>query len=379
MTGIVYVLGKLISKGGKELELGMIKGAVVMAASIGLIYLLGKGIQPLIEASKMVGEDPKKIAIGGAIIMGAVGVITLAMIGIGQLVKNPMVALATAIGGAVLWGAVKILEMMGNTMLTFTEIIDKVKKYDLKTLTQSAKGVGIILGLMGEAIIGVAALAGPALLAAAAVKPVQWITNWLLKTLTEISEKIIEFNKKISPAEINKFSLLVYNPDKKDDPKTLVGSIRSMVDGFSSLSGLGTIFAAIAAKVIRPIINTVSKYVDIVLKVATGHYVIGYDDNGKPIYERIPDGAFLNAAISVNKGFSDFLTELNKGFNALGAEVKLFGWLYAKTLNPIIKLVGKFVDIVLKVATGTYIIGYDDNGKPEYKHLTAKEFGDAGT
>jgi hypothetical protein len=59
--------------------------------------------------------------------------------------------------------------------------------------------------------------------------------------------------------------------------------------------------------------------------------------------------------------------------------VKLFGALYARTLNPIIKLVGKFVDIVLKVATGTYIIGYDDNGKPEYKHLTAKEFGDAGT
>ena len=44
MTGIVYTLGKVINKGGKELELGMIKGAAVMAASIGLIYLLGKGI-----------------------------------------------------------------------------------------------------------------------------------------------------------------------------------------------------------------------------------------------------------------------------------------------------------------------------------------------
>ena len=378
MTGIVYTLGKVINKGGKELELGMIKGAAVMAASIGLIYLLGKGIQPLIEASKIVGEDPKRIAIGGAIIMGAVGVITLAMVGVGKLVSNPMAALATAIGGAVLLGAVKILEIMGKTILSFTEIIDKVKKYDLKTLTQSAKGVGIILGLMGEAIIGVVALAGPALLAAAAVKPVQWITEWLLKTLTEISEKIIEFNKKISPTDINKFSLLVYNPDKKDDPKTLVGSIRTMVDGFTSLSGLGIVFAAIAAKVIRPIIDTVSKYVDVVLKVATGHYVLGYDDNGKPIYERIPDGAFLIAALSVNKGFSDFLTELNKGFNNLGLEVKLFGALYARTLNPIIKMVGKFVDIVLKVATGTYITGYDDNGKPQYTHLTAQEFGDAG-
>lgn len=379
MTGIVFVLGQALSKGGRTLALGMAKGAAVMLASIGLIYLLGKGITPLIEAAKMVGEDPKKIAIGGAIIMGAIGVITLAMVGIGQLVKNPMVALATAIGGAVLWGAIKILEMTGDTILKFTDIIDKVKHYDIKTLTQSAKGVGIILGLMGEAIVGVVALAGPAILAAAAVKPVQWITEWLLKTLCEISEKIIEFNKKINASDIKKFSSLIYNVDKKDDPSTLVGSIRSMVDGFKSLSGLGTVFAAIAAKVIRPVIDTVSKYVDVVLNVATGHYVIGYDDNGKPIYERIPDGAFLIAALSVNKGFSDFLTELNKGFKNLGIEVKLFGALYAKTLNPIIKLVGKFVDIVLKVATGTYITGYDDNGKPQYTHLTAQDFSAAGT
>ena len=381
MTGIVYVLGKAISAGGKELALGMAKGAAVMLASIGLIYLLGKGITPLIEASKLVGENPKKIAIGGAIIMGALTVITGAMLGIGALLEasGGTLALAIAGGGAVLWGAAKILEILGKTLLTFTDVIDKVKHYDIKTLTQSAKSVGIILGLMGEAIIGVVALAGPALLAAAAVKPVQWITEWLLKTLTEVSEKIIDFNKKINAEDIKKFSLRVYNPDKEDDPNTLIGSIRSMVNGFNSLKGTDVIFSAIAAKVIRPVINTISKYIDVVLKVATGHYVIGYDDNGKPIYERIPDGAFLIAALSVNKGFSDFLTELNKGFNNLDGDVKRFGWLYAKTLTPVIGMVGKFVDIVLKVATSNYIVGYDDNGKPEYKHLTAQEFGAAGT
>jgi hypothetical protein len=107
--------------------------------------------------------------------------------------------------------------------------------------------------------------------------------------------------------------------------------------------------------------------------------VTGYDDNGKPIYERIPEGSFGRAASQVSNGFAEFLTKINEGFNALDTDVKLFGALYAKTLKPIVKLVGQFVDIVMKVATGTYITGYDDNGKPEYQHLSAKEFGDAGT
>ena len=48
------------------------------------------------------------------------------------------------------------------------------------------------------------------------------------------------------------------------------------------------------------------------------------------------------------------------------------------TLYPIIRHVGKFVDIVLKVATSNYITGYDSNGKPEYTKLSAKDFSDAG-
>ena len=193
--------------------------------------------------------------------------------------------------------------------------------------------------------------------------------NWHL--WYKISNEILTINGKITQSDIKKFHTLVYDEKNKKNPDTLIGALHNIVDGFSSLGVIASVFASIAARVIRPIIDTISKYVDVVLKVATGHYVIGYDDNGKPIYERIPDGSFRSAAISVNKSFAEFLGELNNGFKSLGTEVKLFGWLYAKTLNPVIKLVGKFVDIVLKVATSNYIVGYDDNGKPEYKHLTA--------
>ncbi|MBO6271214.1 hypothetical protein J6O48_00380 [bacterium] len=48
------------------------------------------------------------------------------------------------------------------------------------------------------------------------------------------------------------------------------------------------------------------------------------------------------------------------------------------TMNPVIALVSKFVDIVMKVATGTYISGYDENGNAMYEHISATEFGDAG-
>jgi len=46
-------------------------------------------------------------------------------------------------------------------------------------------------------------------------------------------------------------------------------------------------------------------------------------------------------------------------------------------LNPIIDTVGKFVDVVMKLATGTYIIGYDNKKNPIYKKLTATKFSDA--
>ena len=240
-------------------------------------------------------------------------------------------------------------------------------------------GIGIVLGIMGETLIGVVALSGPALLAGAVAGPLYGVTTLIFNILNQVSDEILKLNDKITTSDIKKFNTLIYDKAKKDNPDTLIGSFHNIINGFRSLGFWNSVIATITSQVIKPIIDTISKYVDVVLKVATGHYVIGYDDNGRPIYERIPDGAFRSAAEAVNVSFAEFLEKLNEGFSKLGMGVKLFGALYAKTLNPIIKLVGKFVDIVLKVATGTYIIGYDDNGKPEYKHLTAKEFGDAGT
>lgn len=44
------------------------------------------------------------------------------------------------------------------------------------------------------------------------------------------------------------------------------------------------------------------------------HYIIGYDENGRPMYEQIDPDDFGKAATNVTKGFTEFLTTLSKGF-----------------------------------------------------------------
>ena len=115
---------------------------------------------------------------------------------------------------------------------------------------------------------------------------------------------------------------------------------------------------------LRPILTTISDYIDIIMKVATMNYIAGYDDNGKPMYEHLPATVFADAASAVTKGFTEFLTGLSNGFKDLDALKIVVLSVLTLALNPIIDTVGKFVDVVMKVATGTYIIGYDNNKKP---------------
>ena len=130
---------------------------------------------------------------------------------------------------------------------------------------------------------------------------------------------------------------------------------------------------------LRPILTTISDYIDIIMKVATMNYIAGYDDNGKPMYEHLPATVFADAASAVTKGFTEFLTGLSNGFKDLDALKIVVLSVLTLALNPIIDTVGKFVDVVMKVATGTYIIGYDNNKKPIFRKVTATDFSKAAS
>ena len=180
-------------------------------------------------------------------------------------------------------------------------------------------------------------------------------------------------NEKITVQDISKFNDVVWR--NKED--SLIGGIQNMLDAFNKIDGV--FWAMIITKALKPILDTLSYFIDIVMKVATGTYISGYDDNGNPEFEHITAKQFGDAGHEVTLRFQEFLQSLNEGFDGLGFWSTLVMGYMAENLQPVVDLVGKFVDVVMKAATGIYITGYDENGKPEFEHVSAKQFGDAGT
>lgn len=148
-------------------------------------------------------------------------------------------------------------------------------------------------------------------------------------------------------------------------------------DKFKEIDVWAIISMKQVVKAIDPMMKTIAKFIDIVSKVATLTIITGYDNNGKPKFEKVSPDIFKNAAIAVSEGFGKFLTELATGFKALddvgSYTIKRIG----KALKPVIDVVSKFVDTVIKVSTMTYIDRYDSNGNPHYTQIDPKVFGTA--
>ena len=136
-------------------------------------------------------------------------------------------------------------------------------------------------------------------------------------------------------------------------------------------------------KAMGPIMDTLSKFVDSVIKVASGSYVSGYDKNGKPEYTHIEIEDFIEAGTAVSYTFGEFIKSLNDSFSLLSKDTQKAIKTVGKALKPVMEGVANFIDSVLKFATGQYVAGFgpDKNGNytvPILKKLTNEELVDAG-
>ena len=190
--------------------------------------------------------------------------------------------------------------------------------------------------------------------------------------------KILDINSKITVDEMIKFKEIIVGKDE-DDPNSLLGCIKAILDGFPHLGKYITKFIELAfcKGGVKDIFDIVSQFIDVVMKVATMNYITGYDDNGKPIYEHLDPDNFGKAATNVTNGFLEFMTKLSDGFEDISIKAIEVLSFFSGDIRNVIETVSRYVDVIMKVATGTYITGYDDNGNPEYEHMTAEDFGKA--
>lgn len=150
--------------------------------------------------------------------------------------------------------------------------------------------------------------------------------------------------------------------------------IKTLADNFNNIKKLADNTIAKMGYCMIPIMHTISKFVDTVIKVATMNIVMGYDNNGKPIYEHVQPDVFNNAAIVVSNNFNKFIVKLGESIDKLsGGQQKAIKQI-SKVMKPIMKAVSTFVDTIVKLITSTYVSGYDDNGKPIYETIDISEF-----
>lgn len=351
-------------------------GGIVMTAIGVLMDITGATLLLFAYEAKKVDDLNK----GGAVFLGAATMIGLfAIMGavftaIGAL--TPLLPLIIA-GGAVLTVIGGIMTVVSGVMVLFMKALSLVMVMNEQKMRETGKTAVALYEVMYDVIK--AAAPNPIQMAQAiaagafapiimAVFGVLTLTVMQMKYITEICDSKM----------IQTFSEIMLGKSKsKDDVNSVLGSMQAIVNAFSNFDG--TAMALIISMALRPILTTISDYIDIIMKVATMNYIAGYDDNGKPMYEHLPATVFADAASAVTKGFTEFLKGLSDGFEKLDALSILGISLLMQVMDPIMKQVNTFVDIVMKVATGTYIIGYDNNKKPIFRKVTDTDFSKAAT
>lgn len=349
-------------------------GGIVMTAIGVLMDITGATLLLFAYEAKKVDDLNK----GGAVFLGAATMIGLfAIMGtvftaIGAL--TPLLPLIIA-GGAVLTVIGGIMTVVSGVMVLFMKALSLVMVMNEQKMRDTGKTAVALYEVMYDVIkaaapnpiqMAQAIVAGAFAPIIMAVFGVLTLTVMQMKYITEICDSKM----------IQTFSEIMLGKSK-DDVNSVLGSMQAIVKAFGDFDG--TAMALIISMALRPILTTISDYIDIIMKVATMNYIAGYDDNGKPMYEHLPATVFADAASAVTKGFTEFLTGLSNGFKDLDALKIVVLSVLTLALNPIIDTVGKFVDVVMKVATGTYIIGYDNNKKPIFQKITSTDFSKAAS
>ena len=349
-------------------------GGIVMTAIGVLMDITGATLLLFAYEAKKVDDLNK----GGAVFLGAATMIGLfAIMGtvftaIGAL--TPLLPLIIA-GGAVLTVIGGIMTVVSGVMVLFMKALSLVMVMNEQKMRETGKTAVALYEVMYDVIKAAAPnpIQMAQTIAAGAFAPIIMAVFGVL-TLTVMQMKYI--TEICDSKMIQTFSEIMLGKSK-DDVNSVLGSMQAIVKAFSDFDG--TAMALIISMALRPILTTISDYIDIIMKVATMNYIAGYDDNGKPMYEHLPATVFADAASAVTKGFTEFLTGLSDGFKKLDALSILGISLLMQVMDPIMKQVSTFVDIVMKVATGTYIIGYDNNKKPIFRKVTATDFSKAAT
>lgn len=366
-------------------------GAAVLVSGLAAVAGIASGIALMSVASMEFADvastlakyDEKVLLKGGTIMAAVIGSFGLVMSAVGLLV--PFIALGTMSLGAInlmMENTTKAVRDFSNGMILISKLNNN---QEFKKGSPLYTGFTIIEDVINRFYDLMDSISVGVLVDEYLMKSMISTMNGVLDVTKKFASILKYTNENISATDITKFFSIVVGKGK-DDTNSMIGVLSYSIEEMKSLSG-GVIASFLgfgtagslkdSLKAADMILNTISKFIDVIAKVSRLTYISGYDDNGKPIFDRISPDDFGKAANVVTKEFKYFVDELVSGFDKLSFTAVIFAELVGRCMNPVIDTCGKFIKVIRDLATSMYVVGYDDKGNPELARLEMEDFANA--
>jgi len=277
---------------------------------VGTILLLFVGLSIIMSFVHKFAEHTKDTLIG----ISVLSIFTLATIGLLWLlskVANDKTKMLNALLGA----AVISLMIVGisGAMLVFGEFLKKLNGVTNETILWGiGLTSGMILGMLGLAHI-LAPMAGDALF---------WIGFGMVETVSlmiaSISGAMLLFTEFLTTVKDLKKSDIDYAIDRITEKGGMIDCILSIVNALDeNIRWKAAPKIAMIGTALRPLMTSLSQFVDVIQKMASLKIADEWDQNGKPThYLKLEPDAFGQAASNLTTSFSTFLSELSNGLNS---------------------------------------------------------------
>ncbi|WQJ53908.1 MAG: hypothetical protein [Wendovervirus sonii] len=368
-----YGLIKILSKITKA----KLKNGVLSALGIAVtFYILSKALQNIADAMKILDNVGAKGIIVG---IGLMTAMTFAGI---KLVKHlSKVNRAKLIKGIIAAEGIGIVMLTINKSLQlfgkFLESVHKVTGKDIAIgsaiMVGMVTAVGAACFAMGGLVMGPQAalyLAGVAAL------------EGLALVIASLSGAMLVFSKMIHTISTNLTEKSITDATNviigKGSNRGMVGCILDIVKGLSKIGVWASVKIGIISRNLNPLFFGLSRFCDVIQKMATMKMLDHYDEKGKPHYVPLKPEDFTKAAVNLSISFATFLKELNNAFVDGPAAAKMFLVIKAITKGGVVELMKSlsfFTDSIIKLVGLQVPDEWDKNGKvTHYKKVTKEDF-----
>lgn len=374
IVGILW----LISQIKKSTEDG-VKGLIAITLSLFVLFISLNIFARFAKKVKEIGKENIWRAFGVmTALVGTMVVVLFAATGAVKWEKKGLLGLAGIT--AALLGITVALNLFG----TFALMVSKLSGKDLTVA--SAIAIGIISVTIGIMIAAAACIAGPqaaifaiGLAAGAAIAAAIAMISGSLLLFTEFIIK----TKQISEDDIKNVATIING----NGDNNMMGCLKAIITSLSKFGPWAAIKVGIIGTTLRPVFESLSMFVDVIQKMANmqivDHYETDKNGNQIPIYRKMTNAEFTDAAKTLSSAFTKFMNTLYDEFNSkekLDIIKKILKTFKSGNVGDLMVALGSFSKAIIDFASLRVPDKWNKDGVAiHYTKLTNEDFANAAT